>query len=91
MAESAAATSSSSMPGKESEVDDMLAHLELFEDELEDVVIAVEDVKEFQKELAGWRSVKSIHQDRLARRRYLARCSSKMFPTREQPPIYSSC
>jgi hypothetical protein len=38
MAESAAATSSSSR--KESEVDDMLAHLELREDELEDVVIA---------------------------------------------------
>jgi hypothetical protein len=32
----------------------MLAHLELREDELEDVVIAVEDVKEFQKELAAW-------------------------------------
>jgi hypothetical protein len=46
-----------------SEIDDLLAHLELREDELEDVVIGEEVVKEYQKE-ARWLAIGKVHTSR---------------------------
>nr|XP_051217683.1 uncharacterized protein LOC127335131 [Lolium perenne] len=46
-----------------SEIDDLLAHLELREDELEDVVIGEETVKEYQKE-ARWLAIGKVHTSR---------------------------
>ncbi|XP_051215860.1 uncharacterized protein [Lolium perenne] len=43
---------SGSAKGKEAEIEDMFSHLELNEDELDEVVISAEAAKEFQK--AGW-------------------------------------
>lgn len=45
------------------EIDDMLAHLDLRDDELEDVVIGAEEVKEFQKE-ARWLAIGTVHTSR---------------------------
>ncbi|KAM0883628.1 hypothetical protein ACQ4PT_031533 [Festuca glaucescens] len=45
------------------EIDDLLAHLDLREDELEDVVIGAEEVKELQKE-ARWLAIAKVHTSR---------------------------
>ncbi|KAM0843628.1 hypothetical protein ACQ4PT_057577 [Festuca glaucescens] len=63
MAEKTAAGSSGLATGKEPEIDDMLAHLELRDDELDDVVIDVEEVKEYQKE-ARWMAIGKVHTSR---------------------------
>ncbi|KAM0929804.1 hypothetical protein ACQ4PT_001408 [Festuca glaucescens] len=59
MADPAGAASSPATAGKELDLDDMLAHLELREDELDDVVIPVEAVKEFQKD-ARWLAIDAL-------------------------------
>jgi hypothetical protein len=58
-----ASSSLPAMTGKEEDLDDMLAHLELREDELDDVVIAVDAVKEFQKD-ARWLAIGKVHTNR---------------------------
>ncbi|KAM0824115.1 hypothetical protein ACQ4PT_070420 [Festuca glaucescens] len=63
MAESVTATSLSSTAGKDPGIDDMLAHLELREDELDDVVIAIDEVKEFQMD-ARWLAIGKVHTRR---------------------------
>jgi hypothetical protein len=45
--------------GKEDEIEDMLSHLELNEDELDDVVIGSEDAKEYKKE-ARWLAIGKV-------------------------------
>jgi hypothetical protein len=45
----ASAESPATGGGQEEEIDDMFSHLELNEDELNDVVIGVEEAKEYQK------------------------------------------
>jgi sporulation protein YlmC with PRC-barrel domain len=45
--------------GKEEEIEDMLSHLELNEDELDDVVIGSEDAKEYKKE-ARWLAIGKV-------------------------------
>ncbi|KAM0879749.1 hypothetical protein ACQ4PT_034030 [Festuca glaucescens] len=61
MAEISGESASGSATGKEPEIDDMLAHLELRDDELEDVVAEV--VKEYQKE-ARWLAIGKVHTAR---------------------------
>ncbi|KAM0828985.1 hypothetical protein ACQ4PT_067171 [Festuca glaucescens] len=45
--------------GQEGEIDDMLSHLELNDDELDDVVVGVEAAKEFQKS-ARWLAIGKV-------------------------------
>jgi hypothetical protein len=54
-------------------IDDMLTHLDIRDDELDDVVVVVEEVEDYQKGRGGWRSGKFIHQDHLVQMRYLGR------------------
>ncbi|KAM0907049.1 hypothetical protein ACQ4PT_016383 [Festuca glaucescens] len=54
------AASAASSSGKEPSIDDMLKHLVLREDELEDVKIGADQVKEFKKE-ARWVVIAKIH------------------------------
>jgi hypothetical protein len=63
MADLAGTASSPVTAGKGLDLDDMLAHLELKEDELDDVVIPVEAVKEFQKD-ARWLAIGKVHTSR---------------------------
>jgi hypothetical protein len=63
MAEPATPSALSSTAGKDPEIDDMLAHLELRDDELDDVVIASDEVKEFQKD-ARWLAIGKVHTSR---------------------------
>jgi hypothetical protein len=48
---------------KEDELDDMLKHLELRDDELDDVFIGAEEVKEFEKD-ARWLAIGKVHTKR---------------------------
>ncbi|KAM0822338.1 hypothetical protein ACQ4PT_007450 [Festuca glaucescens] len=63
MADPVGTASSPVTAGKGLDLDDMLAHLELREDELDDVVIPVEAVKEFQKD-ARWLAIGKVHTSR---------------------------
>ena len=63
MASSTSAASSSSAPGKEAEINDLLQHLDLRDDELEEVVIGTEEVQEFQKD-ARWLAIGKVHMNR---------------------------
>nr|XP_051229135.1 uncharacterized protein LOC127346935 [Lolium perenne] len=63
MADLVGTASSPATAGKGLDLDDMLAHLELREDELDDVVIPVEAVKEFQKD-ARWLAIGKVHTSR---------------------------
>jgi hypothetical protein len=47
----------------EEDIDDMLKHLDLCDDELDDVVIGTEDVKEYKKE-ACWLAIGKVHTRR---------------------------
>ncbi|KAM0890503.1 hypothetical protein ACQ4PT_027009 [Festuca glaucescens] len=59
MAEKVGAVASGIAGGKEDEIEDMFSHLELNEDELDDVVIGVEEAKEFQK-AARWLAIGKV-------------------------------
>jgi hypothetical protein len=59
----AAAGSASSSSGKEKAIHDMLEHLVLRDDELEDVKIGADQVKEFKKE-ARWMAIAKVHTTR---------------------------
>jgi hypothetical protein len=48
---------------KEPEIDDMLTHIDIRDDELDDVVIVVEGVKDYQKE-ARWMAIGEVHTSR---------------------------
>jgi hypothetical protein len=63
MAEKTTAGSSGAAAGKEAEIDDLLKHLELHDDELDDVVIEADAVKEYQKE-ARWLAIGKVHTSR---------------------------
>ena len=63
MASSTSAVSSSSAPGKEAEINDLLQHLDLRDDELEEVVIGTKEVQEFQKD-ARWLAIGKVHTNR---------------------------
>jgi hypothetical protein len=47
VATTSAASDLPSSGGKEDDLDDMFSHLELNEDELDDVIIGIDDAKEF--------------------------------------------
>jgi hypothetical protein len=55
----AATESSSSSGGREEEIDNMFSHLELNDDELDDVVIGVEEAKVYKKE-ARWLAIERV-------------------------------
>ncbi|KAM0862257.1 hypothetical protein ACQ4PT_045380 [Festuca glaucescens] len=59
MAGEPAAVGSDVAGGQEPEIEDLLSHLELNEDELDDVVIGSEDAKEYQKE-ARWLAIGKV-------------------------------
>jgi hypothetical protein len=48
---------------KDSEIDDMLTHLDIRDDELDNMVIVVEEVKDYQKE-ARWMASGKVHTSR---------------------------
>jgi hypothetical protein len=55
--------STSATGGKGSNLDDMFSHLELNEDELDDVVIGIEEAKEY-KQAARWLAIGKVHTSR---------------------------
>ncbi|KAM0838028.1 hypothetical protein ACQ4PT_061254 [Festuca glaucescens] len=62
----ATASAASDLPstgGKEEDLDDMFSHLELNEDELDDVIIGIDDAKEFQQ-AARWLAIGKVHTTR---------------------------
>ncbi|KAK1618025.1 hypothetical protein QYE76_023542 [Lolium multiflorum] len=61
MAPSSASASASTDP--DGNIDDMFSHLELNEDELDDVVISAEDATEYQ-EAARWLAIGRVHTNR---------------------------
>ncbi|KAK1663560.1 hypothetical protein QYE76_051719 [Lolium multiflorum] len=61
MAPSSASTSASKDP--EGNIDDMFSHLELNEDELDDVVISAEDATEYQQ-APRWLAIGRVHTNR---------------------------
>jgi hypothetical protein len=63
MAEELGKALAGSSGGQEEEIDDMLSHLELNDDELDDVVVGVEAAKEFQKS-ARWLAIGKVQTNR---------------------------
>ncbi|KAM0895329.1 hypothetical protein ACQ4PT_023907 [Festuca glaucescens] len=66
MGEAAASISdatASSSGGKDADLDDMFSHLELNEDELDDVVIGVDEAREYQQ-AARWLAIGKVHTTR---------------------------
>ncbi|KAM0910599.1 hypothetical protein ACQ4PT_014043 [Festuca glaucescens] len=63
MASSSEAGASDLAKVTELEIDDLLNNLDLRDDELDDVVIRVDEVKEFQKE-ARWMAIGKVHTTR---------------------------
>ncbi|KAM0865473.1 hypothetical protein ACQ4PT_043245 [Festuca glaucescens] len=59
----ASAASASSSRGKDADLDDMFSHLELNEEELDDVVIGVEEAREYQQ-VARWLAISKVHTSR---------------------------
>ncbi|KAM0844544.1 hypothetical protein ACQ4PT_056993 [Festuca glaucescens] len=62
-AAAASDASASSSKGKDANLDDMFSHLELNEDELDDVVIGVDDAREYQQ-AARWLAIGKVHTSR---------------------------
>jgi hypothetical protein len=60
---SSADYSTSATGSKGSNLDDMFSHLELNEDELDDVVIGIEEAKEY-KQAARWLAIGKVHTSR---------------------------
>ncbi|KAM0830845.1 hypothetical protein ACQ4PT_065944 [Festuca glaucescens] len=63
MASSSGAGGSSTAQEPELAIDDLLQHLDLREDELDDVVIVAEEVKEYQK-ATRWMAIGKVHTSR---------------------------
>jgi hypothetical protein len=63
MATSDHGSSSGATAGKESEIDDLLKHLDLRDDELEEVVVRADKAKEYQM-VARWLAVAKVHTTR---------------------------
>ncbi|KAM0914920.1 hypothetical protein ACQ4PT_011190 [Festuca glaucescens] len=53
-------TAASSIGGKDADLDDMFSHLELNEDELDDVVIRIDEAREYQQ-AARWLAIGKMH------------------------------
>jgi hypothetical protein len=56
-------SSSGAVKGKESEIDDLLKHLDLWDDELEEVVVGADKAKEYQMAV-HWLAVAKVHATR---------------------------
>jgi hypothetical protein len=56
-------SSSGAAAGKEPEIDDLLQHLDLRDDELEEVVVGADKAKEYQM-VACWLAVAKVHTNR---------------------------
>jgi hypothetical protein len=63
MASSSGEVSGGATKNPQKEIDDLLAYLDLREDELEDVVIGADEVTELQKE-ARWLAIAEVHTSR---------------------------
>jgi hypothetical protein len=63
MATSDHGSSSGAAAGKDSEIDDLLKHLDLRDDELEEVVVGADKAKEYQM-AAHWLAVVEVHTTR---------------------------
>lgn len=63
MASSSGAGGSGADQESDLAIDDLLQHLDLREDELDDVVIAAEEVKEYQK-ASRWMAIGKVHTSR---------------------------
>jgi hypothetical protein len=59
----ASGASASSSRGKDADLDDMFSHLELNEEELDDVVIGVDEAKVYQQ-AARWLAIGKVHTSR---------------------------
>jgi hypothetical protein len=64
MASASGETAGGTAKNPQKEIDDLLAHLDLREDELEDVVIGADEVTELQKD-ARWLAIAKVHTSRL--------------------------
>jgi hypothetical protein len=63
MASSSGETAGDAAKNSQKEIDDLLAHLDLREDELEDVMIGADEVTKLQKD-ARWLAIARVHTSR---------------------------